>query len=226
MTRRHALFSLVAVLLAVLLFPAPAASAQTAGDSAAAKFIYSKDFPGSQPAFQQLTVNPDGSAVYQEAKDDPTPVEFQLPPKTTTEIFSLAEQMQYFGYKLESDLKIARMGQKTFRYEGKVAQEQTFNYSADLHAQKLLQLVEKICESQRLFIRFEYTLRFDRLGINDALLSIDSAQQGERLIGSAHFLPLLDRVINSKRFMNISRDRADAIARAIRQANDTGAKAQ
>lgn len=191
---------------------------------ASARVVYTKVFPGSEPAYQQVAVTPDGAGVYKEAEDDPSPVEFRLPGKIAEEVFALAEELQFFGYKLESGLKIARMGDKTLRYEGKVKQEQTYNYSMDPTAQKLQQLFEKMAESQRLFLRLERSLKFDRLGINDALLAIDAAQQQERLLGADHFLPLLDQVVNSKRYMNISRNRADAIARTIRQANGQGAQ--
>lgn len=189
-----------------------------------ARILYTKVFPGSHPAYQQISVTPDGNAVYKEAEDDPNPVEFRLAPKVVAEVFALAEELKFFGYKLESGLKIAKMGDKTFRYEGKVTQQQTYNYSNDLTAQKLQQIFEKMGESQRLFIRLEYSLKFDRLGINDALLAIDAAQQQDRLLGASHFLPLLDQVTNGKRYMNISRNRADAIARTIRQTDGQGAQ--
>jgi hypothetical protein len=213
-------WSRYSALLLVCLVAAVSGWAQEAG----ARILYTKVFPGSQPAYQQISLTADGNGVYKEAEDDPNPVEFQLPGKIAAEVFSLAEELQFFGYKLESGLKIAKMGEKTFRYEGKVTQQQTFNYSNDLTAQKLQQIFEKMAESQRLFIRLEYSLKFDRLGINDALLAIDAAQRHDRLLGASHFLPLLDQVVNGKRYMNISRNRADAIARTIRQSDRSGAQ--
>lgn len=208
---------LVILLLALL---APCATAQ----SAAERLIYTKEFPGSNPAFQQLILNRAGESVYKEAADDPDPVNFVLPEKVTSQVFDLAKELGYFRNPLESGLKIAKMGEKTFRYEGAETHTQTFNYSLDPNVQKLQDLFEKIAESQRLFIRLEYTMKFDKLGVNAALVAIDSARQHNRLIGVDHMLPLLDEIINSKRYMNISRNRADAIARGLRNADGQGAQ--
>ncbi|MCW5965985.1 MAG: hypothetical protein KIT83_18240 [Bryobacterales bacterium] len=67
-------------------------------------------------------------------------------------------------------------------------------------------------------------MKFDRLGVNAALVNIDTSRQHNRLIGVDHMLPLLDEIINSKRYMNISRNRADAIARGLRHVNGQGAQ--
>lgn len=206
--------------LALVLLLALGAAAQAPAE----RITYTKEFPGSNPEFQTISLLATGDASYKEAKDEPDPVNFQLPEKFTAQIFALAKDLNYFREPLESGLKIAKMGEKTFRFEGSETHTQTFNYTIDPNAQKLLDLFEKIAESQRLFLRLEYTLKFDRLGINDALLAIDAARGRDRLIGADHMLPLLDQIVNSKRFMNISRNRADGIARALRQNNGEGAR--
>ncbi len=219
----------VVVLLLALCVPGAVAQASAQASTAnsqpaSERVIYIKEFPGSNPAYQQLILNPAGESVYKEASDDPDPVNFVLPQKVTTEIFDLARQLEHFRNPLESGLKIAKMGEKTFRFEGAETHSQTFNYTTEPVAQKLLDLFERIAESQRLFIRLEYTLKFDRLGVNDALIAIDSLRQRDRLIGVDHMLPLLDQIVNGKRYMNISRNRADGIARALRNANGQGAQ--
>ncbi len=199
----------VALLLGLLAFPA---AAQTKAE----KLLYVKSFPGSNPSYQQLEIQRDGMGVYQEAEEEADPVNLQLPAKVATQVFELAKELEYFRQPLESGLNIAKMGEKTFRYQGEQTHSQTFNYTTVPAAQKLLDLCERIAESQRLFIRLEYTLKFDRLGVNDALIAIDAALKRDRLMGAQHMLPMLDQIINSKRYMNISRSRADAIARALR----------
>lgn len=209
-------FSFVVGLLLALV---SLAAAQKAED----RIIYQKVFAGSSPEYQEIVIDRTGAAQYKEAKDDPNPVVFKASAAVTTEIFKLAESLDYFNRKLESDLAIARVGEKTFRFEGSKAGSQTYNYSVDPSAQKLQEYFEKMAESQRLFIKLEYTVRFDRLGIYDALLLMDQARERDRLIGTEHFIPLLDRIVKNKRFMNIARNRADILARHIRESNGVAA---
>lgn len=191
------------------------ASAQKAED----RIVYQKVFAGSNPEFQEIFVDRSGAAEYKEAKDDPNPVVFTVNDAITSELFQLAESLDYFNRKLESGLAIARVGDKTFRFEGSKTGSQTYNYSIDPLAQKLQEYFEKMGESQRLFIKLEYTVRFDRLGVYDALVMMDEARVRGRLVGTEHFLPLLDRIVKNKRLMNIARDRADTLARFVRQSN-------
>ena len=98
----------------------------------APRLFYSKSFPGSTPAYVQITLDKSGEAVYREAPDDDLPLKFQLTEAETAEVFALAEKLDYFKHPLESGLKVAFMGTKTFRYEnGAEKTEVKFNYSED-----------------------------------------------------------------------------------------------
>lgn len=205
-------FSLAVGLLLALVSLAVAQSAED-------RIVYQKVFAGSSPEYQEISIDRSGAALYKEAKDDPNPVAFKVGGPIAAELFQLADSLDHFNRKLESDLAIARVGEKTFRFEGSTPGSQTYNYSIDPSAQKLQDYFEKMGESQRLFIKLEYTVRFDRLGIYDALLLMDQARARGRLIGTEHFVPLLDRIVKNKRFMNIARDRADTLARSIRESN-------
>lgn len=208
------------LLFAVLLWQLPAQEAPgSSAPAAGERIVYQKFFKGSNPEFQEITVSRSGAATYKEAADDPNPVAFKVPAAVTDAIFHHAAALGYFQRKLESGLNIAKMGEKTFRYEGQGGGSQTYNYSADPDAQKLQEYFEKIGDSQRLFLKLEYSVKFDRLGINDALVAMEDARSRQRLIGTEHFLPLLDRIVNNKRFMNIARNKADYLARYIREAN-------
>ena len=44
----------------------------------AQRFFYSKSFPGSVPAYVQVTLEKNGEAVYREAPDDELPLKFKL----------------------------------------------------------------------------------------------------------------------------------------------------
>lgn len=184
---------------------------------AAQSVFYSKHFPGSIPAYVSVEVSKDGSAVYKEAPDDDNPVEFKMPEPETQEIFALAEKLEHFKRPLESNLKVARMGDKTFRFvNGEEKTEAKFNFSLDEDARVLLDVFERITETQQLLFVLERTVRFDKLGVNKALLQIEAAWDRNRIVGADRFLPMLDRVAKNGSYLNMARERAGALAQAFR----------
>jgi hypothetical protein len=181
------------------------------------RLIYSKSFPGSVPAYVGITVAKDGSAVYREAPNDEAPIEFKLPESDVVVIFQLAEKLERFKKPLESNLKVANMGLKTFRFEnGSEKNEVKFNYSLDENARTLADWFERITETQMLHFGLERSVRFDKLGVNNSLLQIEAALDRNRLVSLDRFLPLLDRVAKNDTYLHMARERAAAIADAIR----------
>jgi hypothetical protein len=187
------------------------------GDGAA-RLTYTKSFPGSNPAFVEITIGDKGAGVYKEAPDDENPVNFQLSEEESAQLFGLAKKLDNFTRPVESGLKVAKMGEKTFRYEsGAVIHEVKFNYSEDADARALNDLFEQLIETERGFIGLERAVRFDKLGAQDAILRIEVLRDQKRLMAEAQFLPLLDRVVKNESFLHIARDRAAALAEGIRK---------
>jgi hypothetical protein len=185
--------------------------------SDAPRVVYSKSFPGSVPAYVSVYVEKDGKGVYQEAPDDENPVEFKLNEQDTAAIFGLTEKLEKFKRPLESNLKVANMGMKTFRYEnGSEKNEVKFNYSLDEDAKVLADWFERITESQLLHAGLERSARFDRLGVNKSLLQIEAAYDRNRLVTLERFLPLLDRVAKNDSYLHMARERAASLADAFR----------
>jgi hypothetical protein len=181
------------------------------------RILYTKSFPGSVPAFVSIELHKSGKAVYKEAPDDEQPVDFKMAPEDVNEIFNLVEKLERFKRPLESNLKVANMGLKTFRFEeGAVKHEVKFNYSLDEDARILQDWFERITETQRLQFDLERTAKFDRLGVNKTLLQIESAYDRKRLVGLERLLPLLDRVAKNDAYLHMARERAAALADAIR----------
>src|SRR3954454_12785104 len=83
----------------------------------AQRFFYSKSFPGSTPAYVQVTLEKNGEAVYRESPDDELPLKFKLTEAETAEVYGLVEKLDNFKHPVESGLKVAFMGTKTFRLE-------------------------------------------------------------------------------------------------------------
>ncbi len=179
--------------------------------------FYSKSFPNSTPAYVSLLISPTGDIVYKEAIDDEQPVKLKIEPSEVAEIFALAEKLGHFDHPLESGLKVAFMGEKTYRWEadGK-KNEQKFNYSQDLDANKLQDWFERITESEMLFFSLERTVKYDKLGVFKALLQLEAAYDRKRLVAWPQYLPLLDRVAKNSSYMNVARERAASLAEVFR----------
>jgi hypothetical protein len=181
--------------------------------------IFTKSFPGSHPAFIEITIQKDGAGVYKEDPKDDDPLTFKLGGDFNTQIWALSDKLDHFGHKLESGLKVANMGMKTFRYESpEGAKEAKFNYSEDPDARALLDLFEQISESERAYIALETAVRFDKLGAQEAILRIEALHDNKRLVPETQFLPLLDRVANNESFIHMARERAANLGDAIRKA--------
>ncbi len=74
--------------------------------------------------------------------------------RDTASLFALAQKLDNFKTPLESGLKVANTGKKTFRYtdENGASTEKVFNYSTDVTAQQLLDRFEQIASSERALI--------------------------------------------------------------------------
>ena len=183
------------------------------------RVTFTKVFPGSDPAYMGITVDKDGAVTYREAKDE-DPETFKLEPDMVQAIFDLADKLDHFKHPLESGLKVARTGDKTFRWEnGAETSEAKFNYSTDENARLLQDWFERISETERAMMNLRRAIRFDKLGVNDAVLRVDTAWSQKRLVGREQFLPLLDRVAKNEGFVNLARDRAARLAGDLRAAN-------
>jgi hypothetical protein len=184
----------------------------------AAKVVYTKTFPGSDPAYVAIAVDRSGMVSYKEMPDDDDPDTFQLEPVFTDRIFDLAGKLDHFKKPIESSLKnIANMGAKTFRWEdsGETA-EAKFNYSTDPNAQALWTCFESMTDSQRAYLELKRTVRHDKLGVWDALTKITDLWTDSRLAGTPQFLPLFDRVAGDDTFIHMARERAAELAEAVR----------
>ena len=188
------------------------------------RIFYSKLFPGSKPEWVGVSIERDGKVEYRETKEE-EPIKFQLNKVDCDKIFELAGKLDFFTRKLESGLPVAKMGEKSYTWEdGAKKTEVSFNYSTDLDAQALQDFMERIVETEQLMINLERTARFDRLGVNQALLQLQIFWDRKRLITPTQFLKMLDRVVKNDVYLNMARDRAAQLATLIRAAETAEAK--
>jgi hypothetical protein len=181
------------------------------------RLLYTKSFPGSVPAFIAITLDRSGAGDYKDAPDDENPLKFQLAAADTSDIFGLVEKLGYFNRALESSLKVAFMGTKTFRFEsGSEKREVKFNYSEDSDARTLADWFERISESEQHYINLERAAKYDKLGVLKALLLLEVSLDKKRLVATDQYLPLLDRIIKNETYIHAARLRAASLADGIR----------
>lgn len=181
------------------------------------RIFYSKRFPGSKPPYVEITVDKTGRVEYREAPNEEDPLTSQLEPAQVQELFALAEKLDWFRRSLESGLKVANMGEKTFRMENTATGgEVKFNFAVDEAARRLQDWFERITETSLHRIELERAVRFDKLGVNKALLQLEAAWDKDRLVAPAQFFPLLKRVIENDSYLHMARERAANLAEAFK----------
>jgi hypothetical protein len=183
------------------------------------RIYYSKSFPGSVPAYVGIIVDQAGEGEYREAPDDETPLKFKIKDTDIAQIFDLTEKLDRFKHPLESPLKVAFMGMKTFRFErGDEKAEVKFNFSENPAARDLADCFERISESEQHRIGLERAAKYDKLGVMKALLQFESAWDRKRIVAADQYLPILDRIAKNESYLHEARLRAAKMADTIRAA--------
>ncbi len=211
---RSGLFALVCLLLGL---PATATAA-----APSSKVTFRRIFRGSSPEFIEIVIRDDSkSATYEvrQLDDDPGSQPFNVSDGLRAKIFDLAHSLRNFdGQDLDVHRKIANLGEKTFRWEqGSVSHETRFNYTLNPSASQLLQIFEGLARQQEHYELLARRIRYDRLGIYNALLSFESDLNRGLLPEPQCLLPLLEQIANDPKFVDVARQRARTIADRIRR---------
>jgi hypothetical protein len=181
------------------------------------RLVFVKEFPQSKPEYIKVALTGEGGVMYQDRADEDQPLKMRVTEAEAAEVFALAAKLGYFDRKLESPLTVAFMGMKTLRYErGNKATESKFNFTEDGDAQKVTDFFERISESAQNYYILERAVRFDKLGVNQALLQLQVLVDKGRVVSKDTFLPLLDRVSKNSSYLNMARERAKQMADAFR----------
>ena len=185
-----------------------------------ATITYRRIFKGSSPEFIEIKVEKDGAGTYdiRQLSEDVDPQPLPIGTAVREKIFDLAAQLHNFaGLDLDVHRRIADLGQKTFRYESNgTVQETHFNYTINHEASQLLMIFEGLARQQQDQTAIEQKLRYDRLGVNDALAQFEGDLAQRTLPEPERLLPLLDRVAADAKLVDVARQRARALAERIR----------
>jgi len=189
--------------------------------AAGAKLTFRRIFKSSTPEFIEISVREDSDEASYEIRqldDDPEKLAFEVSAPLRGKMFELAGQLNRFqGQDLDVHRKIANLGEKTFRWEkGSEVHEAVFNYTLNTAAAQLLQIFEGLARQQELLMLLERRMKYDRLGVNDALLQFESELNRNLLPEPRRALDKLDQIAGDSRFVEIARQRARALAERIR----------
>ena len=91
-----------------------------------------------------------------------------------------------------------------------------FNYTLNTAVAQLLQICEGLARQQELIELLQRRIRYDRLGVNDALLQFENYFSKGALPEPERALPLLDQIANDPRLVEIARQRSRTLAERIR----------
>lgn len=186
-----------------------------------AKLSFRRIFKSSSPEFIEIIVPEDAHPATYEIRqldEDPGASPFEISAGLRAHMFELASKLNHFqGQDLDVHRKIANLGEKTFRWEkGAEVHEVKFNYTLNTAATQLLQIFEGLARQQEHVILLTRRMRYDRLGINDALLQFEMDLNHKLLPEPQAALPMLDQIGNDARFVDIARQRARTLAERIR----------
>jgi len=190
-----------------------AAAAASTPSSQPAKVTFRRIFQGSSPEYIELSIWDDKKTATYEIRqmdDDPGPAPFEVGEALRTKIFGLTAQLHNFqGQDLDVHRKIANLGEKTFRWEqAGVVHETKFNYTLNQAAAQLLQIFEGLARQQEHYELITRRMRYDRLGIYDALLQFESDLNRGLLPEPQRLVPLLEQISNDPKFVDVARQRA------------------
>ena len=224
MRRLVAAFTLLALLgCGVGLASAQArAAAASTPSTQTAKVTFRRVFHGSSPEYIELCIWDDAkTATYEirQMEEDPGSSPFDVGEAVRTKIFGLTAQLHNFqGQDLDVHRKIANLGEKTFRWEqGGVSHETKFNYTLNPSAAQLLQIFEGLARQQEHYELITRRMKYDRLGIYDALLQFESDFNRGLLPEPQRLVPLLGQIANDAKYVDVARKRAQLLIGRIQR---------
>jgi hypothetical protein len=204
----------------------PAKSASPPGNSLAAvpaggaEITYRKIFKTSYPEFVEIKISENGSGTYdiRQLDEDANPQPFEIGAPLAERIFSLAAKLHNFqGVDLDVHRRLANLGEKTFEYENGAEKHETkFNYTLDESASQLMNIFEGLARQTSDISDLARTMRYDRLGVNDVLLQVESDLSTKQIPEPERLLPILDQLAGDDKLLEIARQRARNLAGHIR----------
>ena len=176
---------------------------------------FERVFPGAVPERFEVVLRSDGAATYAESGEEP--FELSIGDAEIAPLFELAAALDYFKKPLASKRRVASTGSKVLRYEsdGRVRGEARFDYSEVREAREVASWFVRLAETQQHLQTLERTYRFDRLGVNEALVKLEQAYERDRIAAAELLVPILTKVAAHERIVHLARARAQGMLERI-----------
>jgi len=167
-----------------------------------------------------LTVDDAGNAHFEgvgnpiESGDgDSFSQDFTMSDANRQKIFELAKKTDYFQGSFETKQKnVAKTGNKTLQYHGKADGDQsalntssTYNFSPNNDIQELTRIFQSIALTLDFGRKLAFQYRFDKLGMDDRLKSLQDMQNSHFVEELQAIGPVLQKIASDPSMMNISR---------------------
>jgi len=142
--------------------------------------------------------------------EDPYTTEFRSTGETAHKIFELSHNTNYFQGSFDyTGHRVADMGKKTLAYsDGAKHTETKYNWSENTAIQTLTSMFEGISTVLESGQRIEMKRRFDPLGLDAELKTVEDAKNRGEILELHAIAPVLQKVADDPQVMNIARERA------------------
>jgi hypothetical protein len=182
------------------------------------------DWRAQNPPRYSVAIDADGRATYHSeptadahggSAPEPYLVEWTADEATRGKIFECAQKLNFFQGKFESKAKVAMTGVKTLSYKDQSRDTSTsYNYSDNPLIRELTHIFQSIQTTAEMGRKLNYDLRYDKLGVDADLKSLQEQQHDGNAIEFGSIRPILQRIVDDPAMMRMSQQRATAILRA------------
>jgi len=147
---------------------------------------------------------------------------FTMSGKSRERIFELARELDYFHGDFDyRQHKIANTGTKTLRYADAVRNFSTsYNWSENKSIQELTNLFQGISNTLQYGQRLQFKKRFDKLGLEAELKTMEAQAQNKELAELQVIAPVLQNIADDTSVLHIARERAKRLLAQAGQAKD------
>jgi hypothetical protein len=148
-----------------------------------------------------------------EEKEPDYTIDFSMSPVNQRKIFKLAQQAKYFNGDFEYRAHaIANTGRKTLTYADGTRYFQTvYNHSENKAIQELTTLFQGISNTVEFGRRLQFKHKYDKLGLESELKSMEEAADGQNLAEIQIVAPTLKSIAEDTAVLNIARQRANRL---------------
>jgi hypothetical protein len=139
-------------------------------------------------------------------------VKFTLSPADLDRLFVLARQTNYFQGNFEFKHKVADTGKKTLSYADPARHSETsYNFSENKNIDEITKMFQGISMTIEHGRKLEFMHRFDKLGLEDELKSLEEMAKAGELSEIRIIAPVLHKIADDNAVLHIARQRAQAL---------------